>query len=77
MLHVWGNTYFGGGHTVTGVGYKRYVKCTFCSDSYYLVIRNNWEYDKDANGNNVITHNIYMKLDSWTSAQNTCFYPEL
>ena len=69
------------GHSITLVGYKKYVR-TGDANSYYLVVRNNWnpwgDYYVNSSGNKVSvewTENIWLRYGTWGSSTLTVFTP--
>ncbi|WP_018130445.1 C39 family peptidase [Effusibacillus pohliae] len=65
LQSYWNQTYFKN-HTVTVVGYKRFVRDWYQADSYYLVVRNNWKYE--------YTNNLYVKWGTWNTNMITKFW---
>lgn len=65
LQSYWNQKYFGD-HTVTVVGYKRFVRSWQYPDSYYIVVRNNFINDS--------TFNLYVKWGTWNANQLTKFW---
>jgi hypothetical protein len=65
LLNMQSQPYYGD-HTITVVGYKRYVHTNTLIDSYYIVVRNNWGDGR---------FNEWVVYGNWSSASLTILKP--